>query len=171
AWVSGVVLLWLVFAAGANGYMLPWDRLAQFVTQASFEWLDWLPGFGGTLVRNFIVDANVSDRLFSLLVFIHIGVPLLTLLLMWVHVQRVPRASMQPPRAIALSAVAMLLVLAAVQPVVSQGGPARMSEAPTELALDWFLLGLYPLVYAWPVAGLWLLVTGATALLVAAPWL
>lgn len=171
AWVSGVVLLWLVFAAGANGYMLPWDRLAQFVTQASFEWLDWLPGFGGTLVRNFIVDANVSDRLFSLLVFIHIGVPLLTLLLMWVHVQRVPRASMQPPRAIALSAVAMLLVLAAVQPVVSQGGPARMSEAPTELALDWFLLGLYPLVYAWPVAGLWLLVAGATALLVAAPWL
>jgi hypothetical protein len=55
SWVTGVVLLWLAYVAGANGYMLPWDRLAQFVTQASFEWLDWLPGFGGSLIRNFIL--------------------------------------------------------------------------------------------------------------------
>ena len=85
--------------------MLPWDQLAQFVITASFEWLDWLPSFGGTLMRNFIYPASVSDRFFSLLVFIHIGVPLLTLLLMWVHVQRVPKASTQPPRPIALSVV------------------------------------------------------------------
>jgi hypothetical protein len=26
SWVTGVVLLWLVYAAGVNGYMLPWDR-------------------------------------------------------------------------------------------------------------------------------------------------
>ena len=102
SWVTGVVLLWLVFAAGVNGYMLPWDRLAQFVTQASFEWMDWLPGFGGTLIRNFIYERSVSDRLFSLLAFIHIGVPLVTLLLIWVHVQRVPKASTQPPRPMAI---------------------------------------------------------------------
>jgi CDP-4-dehydro-6-deoxyglucose reductase len=171
SWVTGVVLLWLVFAAGVNGYMLPWDRLAQFVTQASFEWLDWLPGFGGTLVRNFIVDASVRDRLFSLLVFIHIGVPLLTLLLMWVHVQRVPKASTQPPRVIALSVLAMLLVLALLQPVHSQGGAARLAEAPAALSFDWFLLALYPLVYAWPIGAVWALVLAASALLLAAPWL
>ena len=171
SWVTGVALLWLVYIAGANGYMLPWDKLAQFVTVASFEWLEWLPGFGGTLVRNFIVDANVSDRLFSLLVFIHIGVPLVTLLLMWVHVQRVPKASTQPPRPIALAAVATLLVLAAVQPVVSQGGAAQMAVAPTVLELDWFLLLLYPLVYLWQPAALWALVLGATALLLLQPWL
>ncbi len=171
SWVTGVALLWLVYIAGANGYMLPWDKLAQFVTVASFEWLEWLPGFGGTLVRNFIVDANVSDRLFSLLVFIHIGVPLVTLLLMWVHVQRVPKASTQPPRPIALAAVVTLLVLSAVQPVVSQGGAAQMAVAPTALELDWFLLLLYPLVYVWQPAALWALVLGATALLLLQPWL
>ncbi|MCW5611561.1 MAG: cytochrome b N-terminal domain-containing protein [Rubrivivax sp.] len=171
SWVTGVVLLWLVFAAGVNGYMLPWDRLAQFVTQASFEWLDWLPGFGGTLVRNFMYDASVSDRLFSLLVFIHIGVPLLTLLLLWVHVQRVPKATTQPPRAIAIAVAAMLVVMALVQPVLSQGGPAQMAQAPVLLSFDWFLLALYPLVYLWPAGGVWLLVLGATALLLAAPWL
>jgi NAD(P)H-flavin reductase/ferredoxin len=171
SWVTGVVLLWGVFAAGVNGYMLPWDKLAQFVTQASFEWFDWLPGMGGSLSRNFMVDSNVSDRLFSLLVFIHIGVPLLTLLLMWVHVQRVPKAATQPPRPIAIGVALMLLAMALVQPVLSQGGPARMAQEPTVLSLDWFLLALYPLVYAWPVSWVWALVLCATLLLVAAPWL
>jgi len=170
SWVSGVALLALVYAAGANGYMLPWDRLAQFVTQASFEWIDWLPGFGGTLIRNFIAPEHVSDRLFSLLVFIHIGVPLATLALMWVHVQRVPKASTQPPRPIALALVATLLLLAVVWPVASQG-PADLRSVPAALEFDWFLLALYPLVYLWPVGAVWALVLGAGALLVLLPWL
>jgi NAD(P)H-flavin reductase/ferredoxin len=171
SWVTGVVLLWLAYVAGANGYMLPWDRLAQFVTQASFEWLDWLPGFGGRLIRNFILPENVSDRLFSLLVFIHIGVPLIMLLLMWVHVQRVPKAVTQPPRPIAIALLGTLLALALVTPVTSQGGPADLRTAPTELALDWFLLPLFPLIYSWSLAAVWGLVAGATLLLVALPWL
>jgi CDP-4-dehydro-6-deoxyglucose reductase, E3 len=170
SWVSGVVLLVLVYAAGANGYMLPWDRLAQFVTQASFEWMDWLPGFGGTLIRNFIAPEHVSDRLFSLLVFIHIGVPLVTLALMWVHVQRVPKAATQPPRPIALALGATLLLLSLLWPVASQG-PADLRSVPATLEFDWFLLPLYPLVYLWPVGAVWALVAGAAALLLVLPWL
>ena len=131
---------------------------------------DWLPGFGGTLIRNFIAPEHVSDRLFSLLVFIHIGVPLATLALMWVHVQRVPKASTQPPRPIALALTATLLVLALVAPVVSQG-PADLRSLPAALEFDWFLLLLYPLVYAWPVGAVWALVLGATTLLMLMPWL
>ena len=171
SWVTGVALIWLIYVAGANGYMLPWDRLAQFVTVASFEWMDALPGFGGTLIRNFIYPASVSDRLFSLLVFIHIGVPLLALLMMWVHVQRVPKASTQPPRPIAISLCLMLLAMALALPVLSQGGAAQLDSEPTLLALDWFLLALYPLVYHWPPLVVWAGVVGATLLLLALPWL
>src|SRR3546814_12275283 len=64
-----------------------------------------------SLIRNFIDASSVNDRLFSLLSFIHIGVPLLLLLLMWVHVQRVAKASTQPPRAIAIGLATTLLVL------------------------------------------------------------
>jgi NAD(P)H-flavin reductase/ferredoxin len=170
SWVTGVALIWLAFVAGVNGYMLPWDRLAQFVTQASFEWLDWMPGFGGTLIRNFILPEHVSNRLFSLLVFIHIGVPLVMLLVMWIHVQRVPKASTQPPRPITLALLLTLLVLAVATPVVSQG-PADLTSAPAVLALDWFLLAVFPLLYAWPLAGVWGLVGGATLLLLVLPWL
>jgi NAD(P)H-flavin reductase/ferredoxin len=171
SWLTGVALIVLVYAAGANGYMLPWDRLAQWVTQASFEWIDWLPGFGGTLIRNFIVPEAVSNRLFSLLVFIHIGVPLLTLLMMWVHVQRVPKASTAPPRPMMAALGLMLLALALTQPVASQIGPADLRLSPTALSIDWFLLGLYPLVGLWPLSAVWALVGAGTLLLAALPWL
>jgi NAD(P)H-flavin reductase/ferredoxin len=171
SWVSGVLLIVLVYAAGVNGYMLPWDRLAQWVTQTSFEWIDWLPAFGGKLIRNFLTPEAVSNRLFSLLVFIHIGVPLVTLLMLWVHVQRVPKAATNPPRPIMLALGVMLLALALVLPVTSQGGAADLRVSPTELSIDWFLLGLYPLVDLWPLGGVWALVIGVGLLLLALPWL
>jgi len=171
SWVTGVVLIVLVYVAGANGYMLPWDRLAQWVTQTSFEWLDALPGFGGRLIRNFIVPEAVSNRLFSLLVFIHIGVPLVTLLLMWVHVQRVPKASTTPPRPIVVALAVMLLALALVQPVASQIGAADLRLSPTTLEIDWFLLGLFPLVTQWSPQAVWALVAGGALLLLLLPWL
>jgi len=124
SWVSGVALLWLVYTAGINGYMLPWDRLAKFVTVATAEWFDWLPVFGGTLVRNFIFEENVNDRLFSLLSFIHIGVPLAVLALLWIHTQRVPQARTAPPLPIAVTLTLSLVVLSLIKPAVSQDGAA-----------------------------------------------
>ncbi len=171
SWVTGVVLIWFVYISGVGGYMLPWDRLAQFVTVASFEWLDWLPGIDGSLIRNVIYPESVNDRFFSLLAFMHIGAPLLTLLLMWVHVQRVPKADTQPPRPIAIGVLATLVLLALAQPVLSQGGAANLAVAVNAVALDWFYLALFPLVYAWPLQHTWMLVIGATLLLAVLPWL
>ena len=54
SWVSGVVILWLVYASGVNGYMLPWDRLSQFVVTRTAEWFDVLPVLGRSMARNFI---------------------------------------------------------------------------------------------------------------------
>ncbi|MGE4071310.1 MAG: 2Fe-2S iron-sulfur cluster-binding protein [Lysobacterales bacterium] len=171
SWLTGIALIWLVYVSGINGYMLPWDRLAQFVIVGSFEWIDGLPGFGGTLIRNFIYPESVNDRLFSLLSFIHIGVPLLVLLLMWVHVQRVPKAQTQPPRPIALGVSAMLLLLALLQPVFSQGGTADLATEVQTVALDWLILPIYPLFDAWPASAVWALVISLTGLLTALPWL
>ena len=171
AWLTGIALIWLVYVSGINGYMLPWDRLAQFVIVASFEWLDWLPTFGGTLMRNFIYPTSVNDRFFSLLAFMHIGVPLLLLLLMWIHIQRVLKANTNPSRPIMASLLLILLALSLLQPVHSQGGPADLSVAAGVLAFDWFYLALFPLMYAWPLAQVWALVGVASAVLALLPWL
>jgi CDP-4-dehydro-6-deoxyglucose reductase, E3 len=167
SWVSGVMLLWLVYTAGINGYMLPWDRLAKFVTIATAEWFDWLPVFNGTLVRNFIFPENVNDRLFSLLTFIHIGVPLALLALLWVHTQRVPQARTSPPLPVAVGLTAALLALSIVKPALSQAG----AEYAGSLGFDWFYLPVYALLYRWSPGEVWALVGGATALFLLLPWL
>jgi NAD(P)H-flavin reductase/ferredoxin len=170
SWVSGVALLWLVYAAGINGYMLPWDKLAQFTVIATAEWFDALPVFNGMLVRNFLDADSVSDRFFSLLSFLHIGLPLGVLALLWIHTQRVPRAKTLPPREIMAASVAAMIALSLVKPALSQG-PADLSAIATRLDFDWFYLPTYALIYHWTPNAVWALVGGATLLFVLAPWL
>ncbi len=170
SWISGVVILWLTYASGVNGYMLPWDRLAQFVVTVTTEWFDVLPVIGGSMTRNFISNANVSDRLFSLLSFIHIGLPLSVLALLWVHTQRIPSAKTNPPRPLMIGMVVSLIALSLVKPALSQA-PADMATVVATLEFDWFYLPTYALIQHWGAVNTWFLVLGATALLVALPWL
>ncbi len=171
SWATGVALIWLVYITGINGYMLPWDQMAQFVIVTSFEWLDALPTFGGTLMRNFIYPHSVNDRFFSLLAFMHIGISLLVLLVMWVHVQRVPKAKTTPPKPIVISLSLTLLALALLQPAVSQGGAATLNVAVTQLNFDWFYLPLFPFLYSWPLLQIWAIALSITGLLFLLPWL
>jgi NAD(P)H-flavin reductase/quinol-cytochrome oxidoreductase complex cytochrome b subunit len=170
SWVSGVALLWLAYASGVNGYMLPWDRLAQFVVTTTTEWFDTLPVLGGSMTRNFISNANVSDRLFSLLSFIHIGLPLSMLAVLWIHTQRVPGARTNPPRALMIGLLATMTVLSLFKPALSQA-PADMATVPTMLEFDWFYLPAYALIDGWGTTKTWLLAIGTTLVLVALPWL
>jgi CDP-4-dehydro-6-deoxyglucose reductase len=169
SWVSGVVLLWLVYITGINGYMLPWDRLAQFVVVASTEWLDTIPIFNGTLARNFIYAASVNDRLFSLLSFLHIGLPLGLLLILWIHTQRVAKAHTMPPGPVAAGLSVMLLALSVAKPALSHE-PADLTLVPQALAIDWFYLPVLPLIYEWGIAKTWWLVGGGTVAMFVAPW-
>ncbi|HET7096917.1 MAG TPA: cytochrome b N-terminal domain-containing protein, partial [Casimicrobiaceae bacterium] len=164
SWISGVILLWLVYISGINGYMLPWDSTAQFVTVATAEWLDWLPVFNGALIRNFITPETVNDRLFSLLAFLHIGLPLGVLGLLWIHTQRVPGAKTHPLRQIAIGLTAALIALSLIKPAVS-GEPPNLAAAPMTVAFDWFYLTIYPLLYRWSPGGMWAIAGSLTLLL------
>ena len=169
SWTTGVVTLWLLFASGIGGFWLVWDRLAQYSLIATAEWLDVLPLFDGALIRNFIVAGAVSDRLFSLLIFLHIGIPLALLALMWVHVQRLSRPATHPPQALAWGTLGALTLLSLVRPVASDA-PADLARAPGMLAPDWFYLGVHAFADATSPTMLWLAAGGFTLLLFALPW-
>lgn len=166
SWVSGVPLIWLAYASGIGGYWLVWDQLAQFSIIATAEWLDWLAIGGGAVVRNF--TASVDDRFFSLLIFLHIGIPLALLAGMWVHIQRISRADTFPPRALALGTLAALLAAALAWPAQSHP-PADLTQVPHALAVDWLYLFAHPLQYATSPGALWMLAAGATLVLAALP--
>jgi quinol-cytochrome oxidoreductase complex cytochrome b subunit/coenzyme F420-reducing hydrogenase delta subunit len=169
SWLAGVFALWLVYASGIGGFWLVWDRLAQYSLIATAEWLDALPAFDGVLIRNFIAEGAVNDRLFSLLIFLHIGIPLALLAAMWVHVQRLSRPETTPPRALAWTTLGALTLLSLALPVASDA-PADLAVAPGTLALDWFYLGVHAFADATSPLWLWVVVAGFTLLLVLLPW-
>ncbi|MDE2259551.1 MAG: cytochrome b N-terminal domain-containing protein [Betaproteobacteria bacterium] len=171
SWYTGLVVLFLISVAGINGYWLVWDKLAQFVAVASTEWLDASPIFSAPLARNFLEQGSVNDRFFSLLSFVHIGVPAGAFALIWIHTQRVPQAKTSPPRTLKVGLTLSMIVLAIAKPALSQGGPADLDSTPFVLHLDWFYLWTYPLLYSWGPGKVWVLAGGITALLLFLPFL
>lgn len=158
-WISGVPLIWLLYASGLVGYWLVWDTRSQFSFLATLEWL-------GIAAR----AGDAPDRLFSLFVFLHIGLPLALLAGMWIHVLRLGRPKTVAPRAPGFACAGMLLALALLRPAVSEPhwDPLR---APQNVAVDWFYQFLHPLMYVTSPAFVWALVLGVSALLLVLPWL
>jgi ferredoxin len=169
-WLTGVPVLWFIYACGITGYWLVWDKLAQYIAIATTEWFDTLPFFGEPIANNFLSSITLGDRFFTLMVFIHIFVPLFMLVLMWVHISRFAHAKVNPPRRIMIGTAVMMVALSLIYPAVSQG-PADLDVVPASLGLDWFYLGVYPLLDYIPGGQLWLILIGGTTLLALFPWI
>jgi quinol-cytochrome oxidoreductase complex cytochrome b subunit/coenzyme F420-reducing hydrogenase delta subunit len=169
SWISGVPALVLLYASGILGYWLVWDLRSQFSALATAEWFDALPLVGGSIARNFLAAEAVVDRLFSLFVFLHLGLPLALLAAMWVHVQRLGEPRTGVPSSLAAGLLAALVVLALALPATSLARWDSQAAAGA-LEIDWFLLFLHPLMQATSPQALWGLAAGVTALLVALPW-
>jgi ferredoxin/coenzyme F420-reducing hydrogenase delta subunit len=169
SWLTGVPLIWLAVACGMVGYWLVADTRAQFVAAGLGEWLGAVPGVGASLMRNFITEAAISDRLFSLLVFLHIGVGLLLLLGVWVHLARLVRPCTQPQRRVAACFALALLALCVLLPALAIA-PADFSRVPQPVPVDWLVFGVLPLMHATSPASAWVVVGALTLLLAVLPW-
>lgn len=170
SWITGLPVLAMIFIAGITGYWLVWDKLAQYVAIVSTEWLDRLPIFGEPIARNFLSPDTLESRFFTLMIFMHIAVPLIALGIMWLHLQRVIKPRINPPRGLAVGSFLSLLALSLVYPAVSQG-PADLAQVPGTIGLDWFYLPAYPLLETLPGPVTWGATLTLALIAVAMPWL
>ena len=170
SWITGIPVLVMVFIAGITGYWLVWDKLAQYVAIVSTEWLDRLGIFGQPIARNFLSPGMLESRFFSLLIFMHIAVPLLALGILWLHLQRITKPRINPPRGLAVGTLLSLLGLSLVHPAVSQGA-ANLAEVPGRIGLDWFYLPAFPLLENLPGPITWSAAFTFMVMMVAIPWL
>jgi cytochrome c oxidase subunit 1 len=168
SWLTGIPLVWLLWVAGLTGLWLLWDERALYSIAATSEWLQALPLAAEQLARDFLIQGALGDRFFSLIMFVHIGVPLLMLGTMWAHVQRMEFARVWPPRTLVLGSLAMFALLALAVPVESLG-PARPGHVPATLSLDWFFQFPQPLADASSAQVLWLLAAALTLALALLP--
>lgn len=169
SWVSGVPLVWLLWIAGISGFWLLWDERALFSANATAEWLQVLPLSSDQLTRNFLTPSALTDRFFSLVVFIHIGVPLLLLAGVWVHIQRVSNVRIWPPRSLSINTTVLFTVLSLWIPAESLG-PAQTGQLAAHLSLDWFYMLLHPAVDWLSAEAVWWLSLGISVLLIALPF-
>lgn len=170
SWITGVPIIWLAFASGIGGYWLVWDQVSQFSAIATTELLDWLPLFSEPSARNFLTPDSINDRIFTLFVFIHIGLPILLLCALWAHVQRISHIDHLPSRRVMLGTAATLLILSLIKPAVS-APPADLTIVPREVGLDWFILFLHPLTDLTSPTFVWILLFGLTMLLLVLPFM
>jgi ferredoxin/coenzyme F420-reducing hydrogenase delta subunit len=167
-WVSGIVLVGLVWVTGATGYWLVWDLQAQILSVTTARFLDVLPIFGEPLIRTFVDTDRVQRFLFFLVLFVHISIPFLLGAVYWLHVMRLSRARFFPPRAVLWATAAVLVGASLVRPALS-GPPADLSRLPGRVPIDWFYFAYLPLTHLDPRLG-WAMVFGLGLVGFALPW-
>jgi coenzyme F420-reducing hydrogenase delta subunit/ferredoxin len=169
SWITGVPLIWLAYISGIGGYWIVWDVTAQYSATSMMELLDWLPIFSEPAARNFLAPDSINDRFFTVLVFIHIMIPLMLLLGLWAHVNRISRVDYLPTRRLMLGTFATLLALALIKPAIS-GAPANLAAVPPASTIDWFILFIHPVADLTSPMVVWLVLFGSTLLLFALPF-
>ena len=170
SWFTGLPIIWLLYSSGITGYWLVWDKLALYVAVVTSELLDYLPIFGEPIARNFVATGTLTSRFFTLMVFMHIALPLFLLFIMWVHILRISRPKVNPPRRLAILMLVALFAVSLWKPALSQGH-VDLGKATVEIGLDWFYLPLCPLADIWGRGGVWAFLGLFFVIIGLMPWL
>jgi ferredoxin len=168
AWTSGVVALGLLFVCGLTGYVMVWDSFGQLVAQEGARMLDTLPILSEPIGRAFTGEQELAGAFFFVNLFAHIAIPLGLGLALWLHVSRVARPTLLPPRRLTWVLVGALVVAALLRPA-ALGSAATPFHLPESVRVDWLYAFWVPLVRATSPAMAFLALTLAVLLLLSVP--
>ena len=117
AWVSGLFLVFLLYVCGWTGYVMVWDAQGHLLAAEGARLLDVLPLFTAPISRAFSGEAPLPSPFFFLNLFLHIAVPIGMAGGLWLHVSRVARPVLLPPRGLLWGATALLVLVSVAWPV------------------------------------------------------
>ena len=166
AWTSGWIMLAMVWLTGTMGYWLIWDQRAQWMTEYMMEYLAGSSGL--TYVAPDLASRTFSN--FVIIIFLHVFIPLIGFLGIYIHSLRLSRERWWSPRWVSIQAVVGLVILSLLKPAQS-ALPADLSQLIQSVPMDAFYLGFLPLIDLWGNLIFWglaILVGGSLFLL---PWL
>ena len=170
AWVSGVFLVFLLYICGLTGYVMVWDTHGQLLAAEGARLLDALPIFSEPISRAFAGADALPSAFFFMNLFLHIAVPVGIVIFLWLHVSRVARPVLLPPRPL-LWVTTGLLTVAALAVPAAFGPPADLLRLPGEVTLDIFYTFWLPWVRSAAPGVVWLAGVAAGTALLAVPLL
>ncbi|HJS42525.1 MAG TPA: hydrogenase iron-sulfur subunit [Gemmatimonadales bacterium] len=156
AWLTGVILVGVTLVCGWTGFVMVWDVPAQVLAQEGARLLDVLPIFGEPIGRAFVGERPIPGAFFFLNLFAHIALPIGIGLLVWLHVSRVARPNLLPPRGLLWGTIALLLALSLLWPA-PLGPAADLFRLPGPAPYDVFYMFWLPLSRALPAEIVWAL--------------
>ena len=163
AWVSGCLLLGLTFVCGWTGYVMVWDAFGQHLAREGARVLDALPMLSEPTSRAFTGEQPVPMAFFFLTLFAHIGVPLAMGVFFWLHVKRLARPRLLPPRVVTWSVIGALTATAVLWPL-TMAPKADALVLPAVVPADLFFAFWIPV--AQRLSGAQALLAGAAVALV-----
>ena len=170
AWLSGCVLTVVFLICGWTGYVMVWDVQAQAFAVEGARLFDFLPIFSEPISRTFSGERAIPSAFFFLNLFAHIALPVGIALLLWIHLSRLARAKMMPPRPLQWATLGVFMVLSVAWPA-TMAPEADLLRLASEVPLDVFYGFWLPFVSRVPAGWAWAGFLGAFALVAVVPWL
>jgi ferredoxin len=170
-WITGVVLLTILFLVGLTGYLLIWDQEAVTLTYTTANMLRQLPVVGTPVAEWFLAGKIVTDYTLTRFLFLHLAIPAAMMFFLWLHYLRITRPVTDPPLGLNLLMAGGLLAVTGMLPV-GLGAEPNLAKTGGQMALD--LLFAWPqwlLTQGWSTGWVWILVLGVPVGLLVLPYL
>lgn len=165
AWVSGVVLLFIVICFGFSGYLLPWNKLAFFATKVGTEIAGVIPIIGRPILRFLRGGDDVTGATLTRFFGFHVAVlPAMATVFIGLHVLLVQLHGMSVPPKLAgqpvkkmkfvpnfllrdligwILAIGVLAALAALFPWELGEKADPFAPAPAGIKPEWYFLFMF----------------------------
>lgn len=170
AWITGFFAIGCMWFEGWSGYWLVWDLRAQQIALGTSKMIDLIPIFSDPLGRTFLTDKHINTLLFFLIFFFHMLIPLLIVLALWLHINRLNRSNWITNKKFSLIIFVSLVIISFIKPAYSVE-PATMQVIPSSFTIDyWYLLPLW-LTDRLNGSLLWLITFVATIVVFGFPWI
>ncbi|MCA8917223.1 MAG: cytochrome b N-terminal domain-containing protein, partial [Planctomycetes bacterium] len=169
AWITGLLVLGLIWLDGWLGYWLTWDQRAQAIAVGTAQVLDVLPIFPEPISRSYLTNGGVNSLIFFAVFFAHVLLPIPIGAMIWIHLVRLKRPKFLPKRRLMIAATIVLIAASLAVPA-TLAAPADMAVYPDHFDVDWFFL--VPLFLTDRLGGVWFWVVavGLLAGLSSLPW-
>ena len=171
SWISGIISFLIVILIGVTGYILVWDQKAKLAGYLTAKLFSGLPVFDPSIAGAFLLnDLNVVGGFFKVAVFGHIALSLITVIIIWVHVLRISKPKIIPPRKLIIYVAIALGIISILFPVKSDP-PAQLSNLPVSTTFDWYYYFGYYLMKLFSVNQNWMILIGSGLLLCIIPYI
>lgn len=168
AWFSGIILLGVFLMSAWTGFVMVWDSFGRALAIEGARIFDALPILSEPVGRTFVAERNPPGAFFFFNLFLHVALPLGMGVLLLLHVSRLARPALLPPRPLLWGIVGLLVAVAVVWPL-SMAPAGDPFARPDSIPVDWWFAFWLPITSRLTPGMTWLLGLSAIGVMLLVP--